>query len=65
MNNTGATLALNAATGSWTVVTNGTVQGGTVATGDGVSLVGSGGVLDGVTLAGRMLVISSVQVATA
>src|SRR5204863_9080556 len=42
LNNTGATLALNATSGPWTLATGGTIQRGTVMTGDGIALLVSG-----------------------
>ena len=58
LDNTGATLALNAGTGSW--ILQGTIRGGNITTADGAALVpgflpGYGaGILDGVTLDGDM-----------
>jgi RHS repeat-associated protein len=52
LDNTGATLALNATTGSWTV--SGTINGGTVVTADGTALIAGGGTLQGVTLGGTV-----------
>ncbi len=50
LDNSGSTLALNAATGSWNLV-GGTVEGGSYSASGGASLVftSSGGTLDGVT----------------
>ena len=55
LDNTGATLALNAATGSWNLL-GGTLKGGTLTTAGGAQLLDtpSGGVLDGVTLRGTV-----------
>ena len=55
LDNTGATLTLDATTGPWNL-RGGTIQGGTVATGGGALLVGTtaGGTLAGVTLAGTL-----------
>lgn len=51
LNNTGRTLALNAATGTWDVGGGGKIVGGTVAASDGARLdFHSGATLDGVTL---------------
>ncbi len=51
LDDTGSTLALNAATGSWQLV-GGTIRGGTATTQDGAALIptGSESTLDGVTL---------------
>jgi hypothetical protein len=50
LNNTGATLALNASTGSW-AMRGGTIVGGTVSASGGALLqIGNAGTLDGVTL---------------
>src|SRR5262249_47498888 len=52
--NTGTTLALNNATGSW-YLQAGSIIGGTITTADGTRLIGFiGGDLDGVTMNGRM-----------
>ena len=55
LNNTGATLALNAATSSWNLV-GGTILGGTLSESGGAELLftSSGGTLNGVTVAGNM-----------
>ena len=55
LNNAGATLALNAATGSWNLL-GGTLLGGTLSEADGAGLAftSSGGTLDGVTAAGNL-----------
>jgi RHS repeat-associated protein len=55
LDNTSATLALNAATGSWTLL-GGTLRGGDLATADGTALAttGNDGTLDGVTLGGTV-----------
>ena len=52
LDNTGGTLALDAATGSWNLL-GGTIKGGTITMSGGAQLVatGNGGTLDGVTLA--------------
>jgi RHS repeat-associated protein len=53
LDNTGSTLNLDAATGSW-ILSGGTLHGGTVTTSGGSSLTNtsSGGTLDGITLDG-------------
>ena len=52
LNNTNATLTLNAATGPW-VLNGGAVYGGTITTSGGASLIVNGsGTLDGVTVNG-------------
>ena len=55
LDNTGSTLALNAATGSWNLV-GGRLKGGALATADGTSLVTTidDGTLDDVTLGGTV-----------
>ena len=55
LDNTGGTLALDAATGSWNLL-GGTIKGGTITMSGGAQLVatGSGGTLDGVTLNGDL-----------
>jgi RHS repeat-associated protein len=50
LNNTGTTLGLNAATGSWILAGGGTIQGGAVTTADAATLVIGNGTFDGVTL---------------
>ena len=59
LNNSGATLALNAVTGTWNLA-GGTIRGGviTTSTGAGLEVSGflSGGILDGVTLNGNATV---------
>ena len=50
LDNTGTTLALDAATGSWSL-SGGTIKGGTVTATGGAALLLPGGILDGVTLA--------------
>ena len=55
LDNTGATLALNAATGSWQLLTGGTIKGGSITGAGGASLslpTFNTGTVDGVTLAG-------------
>jgi hypothetical protein len=60
MNNVGSTLALNAATGSWTMQ-GGTISGGSVTAADGATLLfGSGGLLDNVAV-GSELVLSALD----
>src|SRR6185312_5551300 len=56
LNNTGATLALTAATGSWNL-SGGTVQSGTITGTGGAALLlsGAGGTLSGVTVEGTAL----------
>ncbi len=56
LNNTAATLTLNAGTGSWNLL-GGTINGGTVTTAGGSALVAtsSGGTLADVTLTGELL----------
>ena len=54
LDNTGATLALNAVTGSWQLLSGGTIKGGTITGAGGASLslpAFNTGTLDGVTLA--------------
>ena len=51
LNNTNNTLALNAASGFWTLQ-GGTIRGGTISTTDGAALVVQSGTLDGVTVNG-------------
>jgi RHS repeat-associated protein len=55
LDNTGSTLALDAATGSWSLA-GGTLKGGSLATADGTSLATTidDGTLDGVTLGGTV-----------
>src|SRR5262249_20568619 len=55
VDNTGATLTLNATTGSWSLL-GGTFKGGTLAESAGAQLVltSSGGTLDGVTVNGNL-----------
>jgi RHS repeat-associated protein len=55
LNNTGATLALNATTGAWKL-NDGTIRGGTVTTADGVRLFETGftSMIDGITLGGTL-----------
>jgi hypothetical protein len=51
LDNSGRTLALDATTGSWTLVGEGTISKGTVTATAGAQLIATGGTLDGVTLA--------------
>ena len=54
LDNTGATLALNAVTGSWQLLSGGTIKGGTITGAGGASLslpTFNSGTFDGVTLA--------------
>jgi hypothetical protein len=62
LTNTGTTLALNAASGSW-VLDGGTVLGGTITTATGVSLVVNNGTFNGVTMSGTLDVGNSVNAA--
>ncbi|MEQ1751080.1 MAG: hypothetical protein ABL974_16750, partial [Prosthecobacter sp.] len=60
LDNTGTTLALNAASGSWNL-SNGTIKGGTITTTGGATLalpVSTTGTLDGVTLANDFTISS-------
>jgi RHS repeat-associated protein len=62
LDNTGATLALDARTGPWNLVAGGTITGGTITTAGGNDLVGIGGggnTLSGVTLDGTLDVTSN------
>ena len=52
LDNTGRTLVLTAATGSWTL--SGTIKGGSVTEAGGAVLIANGGTLDGVTLNGDL-----------
>ncbi|HEX7377993.1 MAG TPA: hypothetical protein VF278_12810, partial [Pirellulales bacterium] len=58
LTNTGTTLALNAATGSWEMGTGGTIVGGDYSSADGASLVisANSGTFNGVTLDGDLRV---------
>ncbi len=60
LTNTGTTLTLNAASGSW-ALSGGTILGGTVSAGNGVSLTVSSGTLDGVTVNGVLDVGNTVS----
>ncbi len=52
LDNSGASFALNASTGSWLL--SGTIKGGTVNETGGAKLIANGGTLDGVTLNGDL-----------
>jgi hypothetical protein len=63
LDNTGTTLALTAATGSW-ILDGGTIHGGTITASGGATLRtdSSGGTLDGVTLAADMDVSANTSI---
>ncbi|HEY2589889.1 MAG TPA: hypothetical protein VGI81_29365 [Tepidisphaeraceae bacterium] len=62
LDNTAATLNLNAATGSWGLVPGGRIRNGTIVMGGGAQLMPAGGDLDGVTLASDLLVAQNESV---